>query len=105
MGIAMEIPIGCALEWVKYSKVIDSLAALCTMWWKIRNKLTLIMDLLIHYKICTMAKSISFSQVSWPKVWEALLAVWTNSVRPIQQCLFSPMDKTLGTLDHLDGLQ
>ena len=27
----------------------------------------------------------------------------TNSVRPIQQCLFSPMDTILGTFDHLDN--
>ena len=67
--------------------------------------ITLIMDLLIHYKICKKTKCISSSQFSWPKVWEAVLAIWTDSMRPIQQCLFSPMDTILGTLDHLDSPQ
>ena len=53
---------------------------------------------------CTKTKCISFSYISLPKVLEALLAIWTNSLRPIQQCLFFPIDKILGTLDHSDGL-
>ena len=55
--------------------------------------------------ICTKIKCISFSQISWPEVWETLLAIWTDFVRPIQQCLFSPMDKILGTLDHMEDPQ
>ena len=37
------------------------------------------------------------------KIWESILIVWTDSMRPIKQCLFPPMDKILGTLDCLDG--
>ena len=94
----MEILIGCAPYWVESSKEIDSLTALCKLWWTIGNSPTFIMDLLIHYNICPEIKCISLSQISWSKVWE-------NSVRPIQQCLFSPIDTNLGTLDHLDGPQ
>ena len=61
----MEINIGCAPDWVKSSEVIDSLDALCKMWWTIGNKPILIMGLLIHYNICTKTKCISFSQISW----------------------------------------
>ena len=71
--------------------------------WTIGNNPTLIMDLLIHYNICTKTKCISLLQISWPKVWETLLAIWTSSTRHIQQCLFSPIDTILGTLDHLDS--
>ena len=46
------------------------------------------MDLLIHYNICTKTKCTSFSQTSWPKVWETLLNIWTNYVCPIQPFLF-----------------
>ena len=60
----MEMQIGCATDWVESSKVIDSLAALCKMWWMIGNSPTLIMDLLIHYNICTKTKCISLSQIS-----------------------------------------
>ena len=98
----MEINIGCAPDWVKSSNTIDSLVALCMIWWKIGNNPSLIMDLPIHYNICTKTKCISFLLISCLKVWEALLVIWIDFVCPIQQCLFSPMAKILGTLDHLD---
>ena len=37
MSIPMEMPIGCAPDWVESSKEIDSLAALCTIRWTINN--------------------------------------------------------------------
>ena len=59
----MEMLIGCAPDWVESSKEIDGLAALCKMWWTIGNSPTLIMDLFIHYSICTNTKCISLSQI------------------------------------------
>ena len=46
-------------DWVESSKEIDSVATLCKMWWTIGNSPTLIMDLFIHYNICTKTKCVS----------------------------------------------
>ena len=76
------MPIGCAPKQVESYKVINSLAILCRMWRTVGNSPTLIMELLVHYNICTKNKCISFSYISWPKVWESLLAIWINSMHP-----------------------
>ena len=101
----MEMHIGCDPDWVKSSKMINSLATLCKMWWTIANNLTLIMDMLFHYNICTKTKCISFLTDFLVEGFENTFGYLDKFSAPNPTMLIFSSGQALGTLDNLDNPQ